>query len=95
MNMSPFEIVMLLCFGFAWPVSIAKSWRSKSTKGKSLGFLFVIEVGYIAGVIHKIFFNLDPVIVLYSLNFLMVFIDIVLFFRNRRIEAAASAGDSV
>ncbi|MFP4562052.1 MAG: hypothetical protein ACLFRY_01970 [Spirochaetia bacterium] len=89
MNMSPFEIVMLLCFGFAWPVSIAKSWRSKSTKGKSLGFLFVIEIGYIAGVIHKFFFNMDPVIALYSLNFLMVFADILLFFRNRKIEAAA------
>jgi cyanate permease len=84
--MSPFEIIMLLCFGAAWPVSIQKSWRSKSTGGKSIGFLFVILTGYVAGIIHKLFYNYDPVIFLYALNFCLVTVDAMLYFRNRRIE---------
>ena len=44
---------MLICFGAAWPFSIYKSLKSKSTAGKSLIFLIVVEVGYIAGIIHK------------------------------------------
>jgi hypothetical protein len=87
--MSPFEALMLLCFGAAWPVSIMKSWRSRSTGGKSIGFLFVIFTGYGSGLIHKTFYSFDPVILLYGLNFLMVGIDIILYFRNRRIEKGA------
>ena len=35
-------------------MNIAKSLRTKSTKGKSLAFLMVIELGYVAGITHKI-----------------------------------------
>ncbi len=61
--MSPFEIVMLVCFGAAWPLSIYKSITSRAVAGKSLPFLFVILSGYAAGTLHKIFFSLDPVII--------------------------------
>lgn len=84
--MSVFEIAMLICFGFAWPFSIAKSWKSRSTKGKSAVFLFVVLAGYAAGIIHKLIYSPDPVIVFYCLNFFLVAADIVLFYRNRRIE---------
>lgn len=87
--MSPFEILMLVCFGSAWPVSIYKSWTSRKTGGKSILFLYIIGSGYIAGALHKIFFSFDPVIALYLLNFLMISVDIVLYYRNRRIERAA------
>lgn len=90
--MSPFEILMLLCFGSAWPVSIYKSITSRRTGGKSVTFLFIIGTGYIAGTIHKIFYSLDPVIALYILNALMVSTDIVLFYRNRKLERAAGSG---
>ena len=86
MNLSIFEILMLVCFGAAWPLNIYKSIRSKSTKGKSLLFLFVINAGYVCGILHKVFFNFDQVIFLYMLNFIMVTIDTVLYFKNRRIE---------
>jgi len=86
--MSIFEIVMLVCFGLAWPTSIYKSYKSKSTKGKSLNFLLIILVGYLAGILHKLFYNLDFVIILYILNFIMVFIDVMFFFRNKKIEGA-------
>lgn len=82
--MSAFEITMLICFGAAWPLSIYKSYKSRDNSGKSIFFLFVILVGYIAGILHKLFFLYDGVIFLYGLNFLMVLIDIMLYFRNRR-----------
>jgi hypothetical protein len=83
--MSIFEIIMLVCFGAAWPVSILKSYRSRSNGGKSVVFLYIVFVGYIAGVLHKIFFNFDLVIFLYILNGLMVFLDICIYYRNKMI----------
>ncbi|RKY56866.1 MAG: hypothetical protein DRP93_00435 [Candidatus Neomarinimicrobiota bacterium] len=84
--MSHFEIIMLICFGAAWPFSIYRSWVSRSTKGKSLLFMIIVMVGYIAGVLHKIYFDHDLVIYLYGLNFFMVAVDVVLYFRNRAKE---------
>ena len=81
------EALMLLCFGAAWPFSIARSYRSRSTSGKSATFLFVVLVGYLAGIANKLFSNPgDFVLYLYVLNLLMVTADTLLFFRNRRIE---------
>ena len=36
------EIVMLVAFGCSWPFNIAKSWRSRTAKGKSVIFEFII-----------------------------------------------------
>ena len=83
MNMSPFEIAMLVCFGLAWPFSIYKSATTREVGSKSMVFLFALLLGYIAGVIHKIFYLYDPVIFLYILNGTMVSIDIALTIRNR------------
>lgn len=85
--MSIFEMFMLICFGSAWPVSIYKSIKSKTNKGKSLMFLVIIFVGYISGTIHKIVYNLDWVIILYILNGVMVGIDLALYYRNSRLDA--------
>lgn len=73
---------MLVCFGAAWPVSIYKSWRSRSVAGKSVVFLFIVEIGYISGIIYKLTANLDAVVFLYFLNALMVAVDILLYYRN-------------
>ncbi|MCL4536021.1 MAG: hypothetical protein M1610_00285 [Nitrospirae bacterium] len=81
--MSIFEIGMLLCFGAAWPFSIYKSLRYKEVRGKSLPFLIIVLTGYIAGILHKIFYNYDAVVYLYMLNGLMVTVDIVLYLRYR------------
>ena len=85
--MSIFEIIMLACFGIAWPFSIYQSYKFKVTKGKSVVFLFIIVVGYIAGIIHKFLFSWDGVVFLYMLNLLMVSIDIALYYRNKRFQA--------
>ncbi len=83
--MSIFEIIMLICFGSAWPFAIAKSYRSRSNGGKSLFFLIIIVIGYIMGIMHKVFYNFDAVVYLYLFNGLMVGVDIGLYLRNRRI----------
>lgn len=82
--MSVFEILMLVCFGAAWPASIYKSYVSKQNAGKSLLFLWIVFVGYFFGTIHKLFFNYDLVIVLYILNGCMVMTDILLYYRNEK-----------
>lgn len=87
--MSIFEAGMLLSFGAAWPVSIYKSYKSRSTGGKSWVFSAVVIIGYISGIIHKLLHSRDAVMFLYMLNCIMVTIDLCLWLRNRRIEKAA------
>lgn len=84
--MSIFEAVMLLCFGAAWPLNIRKSWKTRSAIGKSVFFLYVVNIGYIAGVLHKVLYSHDLVLWLYILNFSMVSIDIAIYYRNRRLD---------
>lgn len=82
--MSIFEILMLVCFGFAWPTSIYKSIKSKSTEGKSLIFMLIIMAGYIFGILNKIYNNYDFVIYLYILNLAMVGTDVFLYYINNK-----------
>ncbi|MCK5073768.1 MAG: hypothetical protein KAQ98_10110 [Bacteriovoracaceae bacterium] len=82
--MSYFEIVMLVCFGAAWPFSIYRSCKSGRNDGKSVLFLFVVLVGYFMGICHKVYFRYDEVVFLYVLNASMVFIDIVFYYKNKR-----------
>ena len=78
-----FEAAMLICFGLAWPLSIARMLRTKKSEGKSYLFLFIVLIGYFSGIMHKIYVSLDAVIYLYILNCIMVIIDIALTFKYR------------
>lgn len=82
--MSVFEIVMLICFGAAWPASIIKSLKSESIEGKSVLFLYVISTGYVFGIIHKIVNDPDIVVFLYALNLTMVLTDLFLYYRKKK-----------
>ncbi|MDK2992589.1 MAG: hypothetical protein PWP48_1822 [Clostridiales bacterium] len=84
--MSIFESIMLLCFGAAWPFSIYRSYKSRSTAGKSLIFSVLLLIGYISGILHKIFYSYDNVIILYIINSIMVAIDILLYMRNKKYQ---------
>ena len=84
-EMSIYEIIMLMCFGAAWPFSILKSYRSKQIAGKSVAFLFIVLFGYAAGILHKVHYLYDRVTILYFLNGGMVLIDICLYYRNKRL----------
>ncbi len=79
--MSIFEIIMLLCFGASWPVSIEKTLRTKRVDGKSPVFLAIVCAGYASGIVHKLLFSHDWVIALYVVNLLLVAADMVLYFR--------------
>ena len=89
--MSLFEVMMLVCFGAAWPFSIWKSWKARGTAGKSVVFLWIILAGYLAGIAHKILYSRDGVILFYAVNALMVAADLALWYRNRRLAPAAGA----
>jgi hypothetical protein len=82
--MSVFEAVMIAAFGCAWPASIYKSYMSGSNAGKSLWFLVIVFSGYICGIIHKLLYSCDAVLVLYIINALMVLTDIGIYFRNAK-----------
>jgi hypothetical protein len=67
-----FESLMLICFGISWPISVWKSYTSRSTKGKSVIFTSAIILGYIAGICGKIAGdNINYVLALYILNLLV------------------------
>ena len=86
---------MLVCFGAAWPVSICKSYQSRTTAGKSAVFLVIVEIGYIAGICFKLTGTLDFVIALYVLNAGMVLVDIGLYRRNTLIMRTDSISFAV
>ena len=87
------EAMMVLSFGAAWPTSILKSWRARTAAGKSLWFLLIILFGYACGIASKFAAGtLTYVVFFYCLNFVMVSVDVVLFFRNRKLDRAAVAG---
>ena len=85
-TMSIFEAMMLICFGASWPFAVAKTYRTKNVKGKSLVFLSLIILGYISGIIHKCIYKPDAVILLYFVNLILVAADLFLCVRYRNKE---------
>ncbi|MCX7615283.1 MAG: hypothetical protein N2Z65_05975 [Clostridiales bacterium] len=88
---SIFETIMIISFGVSWPLSIMRSYRSRSTKGKSLLFMCFIFIGYLSGITSKcISGTYNLAFWFYFPNVVMVATDICLYFRNRRIEKSGS-----
>ena len=82
------EIVMVVSFGCSWPMNVMKSYKARTTQGKSLGFLLFIFFGYICGIISKLS---GPgykwyVLFFYVLNLIMVGTDLLLYIRNARLD---------
>jgi hypothetical protein len=89
------EAVMILCFGISWPISIRKSLVSRTAKGKSVFFELFILLGYIIGITRKFvqyaisteqswLFYLGWVF--YFINFIMITVDMILYFRNTKLD---------
>jgi hypothetical protein len=74
--MSIFEICMLICFGVSWPLSIAKTIKTKTVTGKSILFLIIVILGYACGILHKVMYSMDCIIYLYIANLVLVAIDL-------------------
>lgn len=82
------EILMVVCFGCSWPLNVIKSYKTRTTKGKSLGFLLLVFVGYIFGIASKLVATSFKwyVLFFYVLNFIMISVDLLLYCRNYRID---------
>ena len=91
------EIIMIVSFGASWPLNVMKSYRARTTKGKSLAFLLLIFFGYIAGSASKLvndaymanFAAKWYVLFFYVLNLIMVGCDLLLYVRNYRLDKKA------
>ncbi|MBO5007804.1 MAG: hypothetical protein J6D26_03130 [Clostridia bacterium] len=88
------EIIMIVSFGISWPMNVIKSYRARTTKGKSLAFLCLIFFGYIAGIASKFtneaymaaFASKWYVLFFYVLNLIMVGMDLCLYARNYKLD---------
>ena len=88
------EIIMVVSFGASWPLNVMKSYKARTAKGKSVSFLCLILFGYVAGISSKLvneaymaaFAEKWYVLFFYCLNFVMVFLDLILYFRNRQLD---------
>lgn len=84
---SVFELIMLICFGLSWPISVVKSIHSQTTAGKSIVFIVAIIIGYISGIIGKIVNNnISYVLIFYCINLCVVTLDLVVYFINKHKE---------
>ena len=88
------EILMIVSFGISWPMNVIKSYKARTTKGKSLAFLLLIFFGYIAGIASKFvneayMANIAEkwyVLFFYFLNWFMVGCDLLLYVRNKKLD---------
>ena len=95
------EIMMIVSFGVSWPMNVIKSYKARTTKGKSLSFLILIFIGYIAGIASKFtneaymasFSEKWYVLFFYFLNLTMVGIDLCLYFRNAKLDKLAEKNE--
>ena len=91
-----FEVIMIVSFGASWPLNVIKSYKARTTKGKSLAFLLLIFFGYIAGITSKLINEAYMtqigtkwyVLFFYVLNSLMVGADICMYIRNYKLDKA-------
>ncbi len=93
-----FEIAMIVSFGISWPAAVIKSYKARSTKGKSLFFVCMILFGYACGITSKLILGLGSVkwyvLFFYVLNFVMVGADFILYFRNKRLDKKAAEAEN-
>lgn len=77
------ETIMLVCFGFSWPLNVIKAYKAKTAKGTSLPFVLLIITGYIAGISAKLISGqINYVLIAYILNLAIVSLNIIVYFRN-------------
>ena len=81
------ETMMLVCFGFSWPLNVIKAYKAKTAKGTSLPFILLIITGYIAGITAKIISGqINYVLIAYILNLAIVSLNVVIYFRNMSLD---------
>ena len=77
------ETVMLVCFGFSWPLNVIKAYKAKTAKGTSLPFILLIITGYVAGISAKLISGqVNYVLIAYILNLAIVSLNVIVYLRN-------------
>ena len=91
-----FEALMLICFGFSWPLNVIKAYKARTAKGTSLAFIFLIITGYIAGISAK-FINhqFNYVLAVYFLNLAIVMMNVLVYIRNKSLDKKAAAKNQI
>jgi hypothetical protein len=85
------ETIMLVCFGFSWPMNLIKAYKARTAKSTSLPFILLIITGYIAGICAKLASgNLNYVLIAYLLNLAIVSLNLVVYFRNVALDKKAN-----
>jgi len=91
-----FEAGMLVCFGFSWPINVVKAYKAGTAKSTSLAFIFLIITGYILGISAKIInHQFNYVLAVYLLNLVIVFSNVLVYFRNRSLDKKREASETV
>ena len=93
------EAMTIFCFGLSWPISIRKSLVSRTAKGKSLFFEIFLLIGYACVIALKVIQTVEGSsgflfylsFFFYVLNFIEISIDVMLYFRNKKLDEAAEA----
>lgn len=81
------ETMMLVCFGFSWPINLIKAYKSKTAKSTSLPFILLITVGYVAGICAKIANGqFNYVLIAYIINIAIVLLNLAVYVRNKAID---------
>lgn len=81
------ETIMLICFGFSWPLNLYKAYKAKTAKSTSLPFILLIITGYIAGICAKLVLgNINYVLIAYLLNLAIVSLNLIVYFRNASLD---------
>jgi len=85
------ETIMLVCFGFSWPMNLIKAYKARTAHSTSLPFILLIIAGYIAGISAKIALgNINYVLAAYLLNLAIVSLNLVVYFRNITLDKKAN-----
>ena len=86
------ETVMLICFGFSWPINAYKNFKAGTARTISLPFNLLILAGYLAGIAAKLCAGaISYVLAVYLFNLLMVSLNVAVYVRNRRLDKARAA----
>lgn len=87
------EAGMLVCFGFSWPINVVKAYRAGTAKSTSLAFICLIITGYVLGIGAKIInHQFNYVLAVYILNLVIVFSNVLVYFRNRSLDRKRETG---
>ena len=87
------ETIMLVCFGFSWPLNVIKAYKARTAKGTSLPFILLIILGYISGISAKLISGQNNyVLIAYIINLAIVSLNVIVYFRNTALDKKRSRG---